>query len=56
LTGEGSKDFNLVVGPNEGLEESGEFILFIEINLNVNPPAGPSIELNKTIEGTFEVP
>jgi|GEM_PF-3040628 hypothetical protein len=56
LTGEGSKDFNLVVGPNEGLEESGEFILFIEINLNVNPPAGPPIELNKTIEGTFEVP
>lgn len=56
LTGEGFKDFNLVVGPNEGLEESGEFILFIEINLSVNPPAGPSLELNKTIEETFEVP
>jgi len=56
LTGEGYKDFNLVVGSNEGLSGSGQFTLFIEIRLSVEPPAGLSIELTKTITRTFEVP
>jgi len=56
LAGRGFKDFNLIVGPNEGLREDGTFTLFIDMYLKVNPPAGPSIELRKTIERTFEVP
>ena len=56
LAGRGFKDFNLIVGPNEGLREDGTFTLFIEMHLKVNPPAGPSIDLRKTIERTFKVP
>jgi peptidoglycan hydrolase-like amidase len=56
LAGEGFKEFNLVVGPNEGLTESGTFVLFIKIHLTVKPPTGFKMELTKTISKTFEVP
>lgn len=56
LAGGGFKDFNLIVGPNEGLGEDGTFTLFIEIHLEVDPLTGPSMELRRTIERTFTVP
>lgn len=56
LAGEGFKEFNLVIGPNEGLTESGTFTLTIEIYLKAQPIGIPVVELTKTIERTFTVP
>lgn len=53
----GKHDFELIIGPDEGLQESGTFTLTIEFNLKVTTPAGtPVVELTRTITVTFTIP
>jgi len=53
----GSHNFQLIVGPNEGLTTTGTFYLIIEFYLKVTTPQGLTIvEIHKTIEIAFTVP
>ncbi len=53
----GRHDFELIVGPNEGLKGSGNFTLIIEFHLKVTTPAGITVvELTRTITVTFTIP
>jgi len=56
--GEGGKhNFELIIGPNEGLQGSGNFTLVIEFHLKVTTPAGVTVvELTRTITVTFTIP
>jgi len=53
----GEHNFELIIGPNEGLQGTGNFTLTIEFHLKVTTPAGVTVtDLTKTITVTFTIP
>jgi len=53
----GVHNFTLIIGPDEGLTETGTFRLTITFSLKVTTPAGVTVvELTKIIEVIFTVP
>jgi len=53
----GTHNFELVIGPAEGLTSPGTFHLIIEFHLIVTTPTGTKVvDIQRTIEITFTVP